>query len=40
MFIELFLKEKIYIAVLLGFGVKLGYVLKVLQSLYRLKQAA
>jgi hypothetical protein len=33
------LKEEIYIAALLGVDVPLGCVLKVLRSLYRLKQA-
>jgi hypothetical protein len=39
-FTESFLKEKIYIAVLPGLGVKKGHVLEILRSLYRLKQAA
>jgi hypothetical protein len=39
-FTELMLKEEIYIAAPLGVDVPLGYVLKVLRSLYGLKQAA
>jgi hypothetical protein len=39
-FIELTLKEEIYIAALPRMDLLLGYVLKVLRSLYGLKQAA
>jgi hypothetical protein len=39
-FTESFLKEKIYMAAPPGLGVKKGHVLKILRSLYGLKQAA